>query len=64
MTGFILGVIFTLGFIAGNDAAKTLMTKVHANNDEEMAKMKIPGYPMYSYYKFKRSQSNDTDKTA
>ena len=61
MISFILGIVVTLGFIAGNDAAKTLMRKVHANNDEEMAKMKIPGYPIYSYYRFKRSQTNGED---
>ena len=62
MTGFILGVIFTVAFIGGDNAAKTLMTKINTNNDEELTKMKIPGYSLYAYYKFKRSQS-DGDKT-
>ena len=59
MTGFILGIICTVGFIGGNDAAKTLMTKVHKNDEKELAKLKIPGYAIYSYFIFKRSQSNE-----
>jgi len=59
MTGFILGIICTVLFIGGNDAAKTLMEKIHKNNEKELAKLKIPGYAIYSYYVFKRSQSND-----
>jgi len=59
MTGFILGILCTVAFIGANNAMKTLMTKVHQNNDEEMAKMKIPGYAIYSYIMFKRGTNNE-----
>ena len=61
MTGFILGILCTVGFIGVNNAAKTLMTKVHQNNDEEMAKMKIPGYAIYSYIMFKKGNDNENN---
>lgn len=59
MTGFILGIILTVAFTYGNSAAKDIMSKVHANNKEEMAKMKLPGYAIYSYIMFIKERAND-----
>jgi len=56
MTGFVIGIIFSAVAFACNDAAKTLMVKIHENDAEELAKMKIPGYPIYSYFVFKRKE--------
>lgn len=63
MTGFFWGVLLTAAFVAGNNAAKKHMTKIHSNNDSILAKMKIPGYAIYSYIIFLKERY-DEKKTA
>lgn len=52
MTGFIWGVIVTAVFVACNNAAKKYMTKIHANDEKKISRMRIPGYAIYSYIMF------------
>ena len=61
MDGCIFGIIAAIVFIYGNDAAKIIMSKVHQNNQEKMAKLKIPGYAIYSYIMFIRDRKNETE---
>jgi len=60
--GFLLGVVGTIGFIAVNDALKNIMVKVHQHDPNELAKLKIPGYAMYSYYQYKQTLKDQAEK--
>ena len=57
---FLEGMVFMAVFIGLNDAAKHVMTKVKQNNEPELKKMKIWGYPIYSYVRFKIGMDNET----
>ena len=59
MSGFVLGMCFAGGLYAGNKAAYEVMSKVHEYNQDEMSRLKIPGYPIYSYIKFKMKQNKE-----
>jgi hypothetical protein len=52
MTGFISGMIVMAVIWGVNAATRNIMSKIHKNNVEEMARLKIPVYPIISYIRF------------
>ena len=50
-------------FIWGvNEAARSIMSKVHQYNGKELAKLNIPFYPIISYAKFRMSKKKDDEE--
>lgn len=50
--GFIAGLVTAAALYGANASMKDQMKKVYASNPEELAKLKIFGYPIYSWVKF------------
>ena len=59
MSGFVLGICFAGGMYAGNKVTQEIMNKIHQYNPDELCRLKIPGYPIYSYIKFKLKQNKE-----
>ena len=52
MGGFFIGTIIGATLYGANSALRDVMKLVYENNPEELAKLKIFGYPIYSWVKF------------
>jgi len=52
MGTFLAGAIFAAVLYGANSAMKENMKKVYQNNPEELARLKVFGYPVYSWVKF------------
>jgi hypothetical protein len=59
MSTLLLGIIFGAGLYGANDACNNIMRKVHKNNQNELNKLNIPLYPIYSWIKFKKENLNN-----
>lgn len=55
MTGFLFGVILTVFVITINNYCKQILEKIYANNPEIIAKLNIPLFALFLYYKMRKN---------
>lgn len=54
MTGFFLGVLVTIVVLTINNYCKQVLEKLYANDPEINAKLNIPLYALFLYYKIRK----------
>ena len=59
MSGFLLGIVITAVVWGADGVCRKQMEKVYGNNPKELKKIKLPLYPIWLFFKFKKKEVLD-----